>query len=142
MSNLGAMNYAWGIIGLVFLTAFPIGIIFLQIFLSKRENKWLGLMLPLLSFALSLIVISGLFLYSATKTVTIESIAEDGRVIKETVEQPTIQEPVTQTTLGTVAIPFVLLNIPTAILIAIYIACREKRKRNLALDKMKIQDLD
>lgn len=33
-------------------------------------------------------------------------------------------------------------NIPTFVLLAIYIGCREKHRRKKQLDKMNIQDLD
>lgn len=38
-------------------------------------------------------------------------------------------------------IVFLLCNISTIILIAIYLACREKFKKNKEIDKMNIQDL-
>ena len=37
-------------ISLVFLLALLVGAVLLQIFLSKREGRWPGLILPLLSF--------------------------------------------------------------------------------------------
>ena len=36
---------------------------------------------------------------------------------------------------------WLLANIPTLILLAIYFACRGKQRRNKRLDKMSIQDL-
>lgn len=35
-----------------------------------------------------------------------------------------------------------IFNIPTLILLAIYFASREKRKKNKEIEKMNIQDLD
>lgn len=40
---------------LLFLLAALVGGIFLQIFLSRRESRWPGLVLPLLTFLLSLL---------------------------------------------------------------------------------------
>jgi hypothetical protein len=37
---------------------------------------------------------------------------------------------------------FLLLNIPTVALIAIYIVCKRKRFKQRAIDKMNIQDLE
>ncbi|MBK5246138.1 MAG: hypothetical protein JJE49_02540 [Peptostreptococcaceae bacterium] len=37
---------------------------------------------------------------------------------------------------------FIISNIPTLIFLAIYFACRDKRKKNLELEKMSIQDLE
>ncbi len=37
-----------------------IGIVFLQVFLSKKENKWFGLVLPIISFLFSFIPLSNM----------------------------------------------------------------------------------
>ena len=42
----------------------------------------------------------------------------------------------------TIAAAFITANIPTIVLLAIYFACREKRKRRRELEKMKLQDLN
>jgi hypothetical protein len=97
------------------IVAFLAGIVMLQIFLSKGENKWLGLILPVISVIYSLMAVLGMAIY-ANQT-TVERITQDIFV-------------------------FLLLNIPTAILIAIYFACREKYKKKKEIDKMNIQDLN
>lgn len=38
-------------------------VVWLQIFLSKMKNKWLGLILPILSFIYSLIMVSGIVVF-------------------------------------------------------------------------------
>ena len=43
------------IIFLLFLLAILAGIIWLQIFLSKKENKWPGLVMPIISFLFGLL---------------------------------------------------------------------------------------
>ena len=91
------------------------GGILLQVFLSKKESKWLGLILPFITFAYSLLTLSQL-----AKT--------DGMTWWNV--------------LGLIASTFFLSNIPTVILLAIYFGCREKRKREKALEKMHIQDLE
>lgn len=91
---------------------FFIVIILLQIYLSKRESKWLGLVLPAISFFFSIIGV--LFVPESVST--------------------------TYIIIGSIIV-FLLLNIPTIILIAIYFACRKKIKRNKEIDKMNIQDL-
>lgn len=93
------------------LLAFIVGGILLQIFLSKCENKWLGLILPILSALLSLFwplnmaVVTGL------------------------------------TGILMVLLVWLIANIPTAILLVIYFACREKLRHKQNLNKMNIQDL-
>lgn len=41
-----------------------------------------------------------------------------------------------------VLLMWLLSNIPTAVLLAIYFACRTKQRRKKQLDKMNIQDLN
>ena len=101
------------IFGIVFLWVFGVGGIWLQIFLSKKESKWAGLILPIVSFCISLIFV-----------LNVANIGEPSAVIV------------------TIITAFLLCNIPTAVLLAIYAACRGKRKKQRALDKMSVQDLE
>lgn len=98
------------LIGLILLA----GIIILQIFLSKRENKWLGLILPIINVMFSILGVLGLAVFG----------------------YQSITEIILQLTMV-----FILFNIPTIILLAIYFACREKLKKSKEIDKMKIEDL-
>lgn len=91
------------------------GVIFLQIFLSRRNNKWLGLILPFLTFAFSLI---GILNVASVNNSTV------------------------WVSFATVVATFIGGNIPTIILIGIYLACREKAKKNNELKKMSIKDLE
>ena len=98
-------------ITLVFVLALLVGGIFLQIFLSKRENRWPGLILPLLSFLYSLLM-------------ACSAVAYNGGI-----------------PWGAILASLVLGNIPTVILLAIYAACRERFRKRSELDKMNIKDL-
>lgn len=89
-----------------------VGGILLQIFLSKRENKWLGLILPLLTFLNALL--------------NVLAIADTGSTAQNVL-----------LVLTTVLVG----NIPTLILLAIYWAAREKRRIKSQMDKMNIDDL-
>lgn len=97
-------------INLIFLLILVVGGILLQIFLSKRKNKWLGLILPLLCLLFSII--------------------------------PVLNVPMTGSAVFQVIIVLLLYNIPTAILLIVYFACRESIKKNSQLEKMNIQDLE
>lgn len=88
------------------------GGVLLQIFLSKRESRWPGLVLPLLTFLLALLQVL--------------SIMDTGSVSQNVL--------LVLTTLLTG-------NIPTLILLAIYWAVREKRRVKAQMDKMHIDDL-
>lgn len=132
----------FNIMNIIILLIIIVGGIFLQIFLSKKENKWLGLILPIITLTFSLIAVLGVSIYSTQKA-TVQQISqdEDGTLIEETViEQPNNLN--TGETILQVIIVFVLYNIPTMIFLAIYFACREKIKRHSMLDKMNIQDLE
>ena len=96
---------------LVFLLVFVAGGILLQIFLSKRESRWPGLMLPLLTFLYSLLMACSAVAYSGGSP------------------------------WGPILASLILGNIPTVILLAIYAACREKSRNRSELDKMTIDDL-
>lgn len=102
------------ILVLIVILALFVGTIYLQMFLSKKDSAWLGLILPILFFLASLIVPFGMMA------------PENG---------------VTGGFLLSVLLVFLLANIPTIILISVYFACREKQQRKNQLDKMSIQDL-
>ena len=90
-----------------------VGGIFLQIFLSKRESRWPGLVLPLLTFLQSLLLVL--------------NIMDTGSVSQNVL---------------LVLVTLLVGNIPTLVLLAIYWVAREKRWVKKQMDKMKIDDLD
>lgn len=98
---------------LVFLL-FIVGVIVLQVFLSKRENKWPGLVLPIISFLFGL-------LYPLNMAAPTEGLTA-GFIVQ-------------------MILIWLLGNIPTIVFLAIYFGCRQKQRRNKQLDKMNIQDL-
>ena len=98
-------------ISLVFLLVLLVGIVLLQIFLSKREGRWPGLILPLLTFLYSLLM-------------ACSAVAYNGEI-----------------PWGAILASLILGNIPTVILLAIYAVCREKFRKQSELDKMNISDL-
>ena len=88
------------------------GTILLQIFLSKRESKWPGLVLPAITFLYSLLMVLNLAALGNTQSMVVA-----------------------------VATILITGNIPTLVLLAIYAACRGKRKKLSEVDKMNINDL-
>jgi fumarate reductase subunit D len=99
---------------LLILPVVAIGLICLQLFLSKKESKWFGLILPMTTFAFSLIYVL--------------NIMDTGSLLQNII---------------LIISTLLTSNIFTIILLAIYFAGREKMKRKAhQLEKMNIQDLE
>ena len=109
------VNTAWSII--IILVVFA-GLCVLQKFLSKKAGKihYLGLALPILCFILAIVYsipnIENTFRYSFSTGAFIASL-----------------------------LAFILMNVPTAVFLGIFLYDTEKRKRRSELEKMTIQDL-
>lgn len=93
---------------------FLVGLISLQIFLSKKENKWVGLILPTINVIYSIVIIIGT--------------AFSGNL---SVVQIMIQA----------LMSFLLCNTSTMILVVIYFFYREKRKKSKRKDEINADDL-
>ena len=96
----------------VFVLVVLVGGILLQIFLSRRESRWPGLVLPLLTFLWSLL--------GPLNVMDTGSVSQNVLLVLVTL---------------------LAGNIPTLILLAIYWAVREKRRVKDQIDKMKIDEL-
>ena len=97
---------AMGFKTIIFLLVLLVGVPLLQIFLSRRESKWPGLILPLLTFLYSLLM-------------ACSAVAYNGEI-----------------PWGAILASLILGNIPTALLLVIYFACREKLRKRSELDKI------
>lgn len=127
---------------MLFLLIFVIGGIILQIFLAKQKNKWLGIILPMLCLLLSIIPVLSVPMYTSGE-LTMQQLAPDETVIEESIIEQH-QQPIVNSgsAIFQIIIIFLLYNIPTAILLLVYFACRESIKKNSQLEKMNIQDLE
>ena len=117
--------------GMLALIVFGVVVMILQAFLSKTESKWAGFIMPATMFGISLVASLQLMLRlmdtrSFTGTI-------NGVFIEHTTSTSSI--------IGQTVLLFVLYNIATGILMAIYTIFRRKRNRNRALEMMSIQDL-
>lgn len=99
----------------IILLLFLCGILLLQIFLSRRESRWPGLVLPLFAFLTSLI-------YPLSMAAPM-----DGG---------------TAGFIASVLLVWLLGNLPTAILLAVYFSCRGKERQRKEMEKLNLQDLD
>lgn len=126
-------------ISIIVLLLFLAGSIWLQIFLSKTKNKWLGLIIPLICFIFSIIIILNLSMFTTIRSTSMTQTI-DGVVVTDITSQS--EKPSKISMLVTVIPVFIISNIPTLIFLAIYFACREKLKLRNELDKMNVQDLE
>ena len=98
------MQRVW--ITLIIVVLFILGIVALQVFLSGKRNKWLGLFMPIISFLMTLVI-------------PLNMVAPS--------------EGITGDFLLSMMLVMVIANIPTVFLSLIYIACREKYRVKTAV---------
>lgn len=115
----------------------------LQVYLSKRKNKWVGLILPTVCIIVSLFVVLGIVTFSSVLTTQVTTVTDKGEMVEQVVDERKNESLMsTKSLILSAGIIFVIYNIPTLILIGIYVGCRKKNKENLQLEKMNIQDLE
>lgn len=100
------------IVSLIILLVFLVGIVLLQIFLSRRESRWPGLVLPLLTFLSALLL--------PLNVMDTGSVSEN---------------------ILLAAVTLLAGNISTLVLLAIYWAAREKYRVRDQMEKMGKQDI-
>ena len=100
------------IVSLLLFALFLAGGVLLQIFLSRRESRWPGLVLPLMTFLCALLLPL--------------NIMDTGSVSRNIL---------------LVVVALLAGNIPTLVLLAIYWAAREKRRTRAQMEKMGKQDI-
>ncbi len=120
---------------LVILALVAAGVIALQVFLSKQRHLLPGLVLPFVSFILSVVMVCSLAAY--TSHTVQESV---NGIVTSTQNQASSN---TSTGLGGPLAIFLVGNLPTLILLGIDWGChpRTRQRRRDELDRMHIQDL-
>ena len=96
----------------LFFIVLPIGLCVLEIFLSRMDNKYIGLILPAITFIYSLIALLSFAIFDGATT---------GEIVVSMLTA------------------FLGTNLPTLILLGIYFLCRENMRRKRQLDKMNKQ---
>lgn len=112
---------------LVMVSIIGVGI-FIQVRLSRSQNKFLGLILPIISLLFSLMGVLGYATFTLL-TLSVDGVVQSAGQV--------------QGGMGYLGIFFMFLmtNIPTAMLGGIYLSERNKIKTNQSVEKMKIEDL-
>lgn len=142
MVNLEIRN----LVALLFIIALFAGTIVLQVYLSRREGRWPGLVLPILSFVIALtaaLAVGVANSYTGTGKLTVTEVNSDGTVTTQTTPvEPGEDEREIGEALIRGVIVFLTANIPTVIYTVIYFGEREKFRRREQMKKMNIQDLE
>lgn len=151
MNNL-PINLMLSVLLFVGITAL---VLFVQLKLSQSKSKYLGLILPVLSFLYSLMIVLSLAAFTvSTITLTETSVVsvideQTGETIEESEELTDEPEQIVEVRevdsnlSGFMQLAFIFLvsNIPTVVLGGIYVNERNKIKMNSEIEKMKISDL-
>ncbi len=142
MAFLSATSIIVTLLNTLIIAAVFVGIIALEVWLSRRKSRWPGLIMPAITFVVSLFLALGVMLFS------VGGAATEAQVVDEETGEVVYQEQTVETeqdwTLGDAAqLGLVLLvgNIPTFVLLGAYYIGREKIRREKLLEKMNIQDL-
>ena len=142
MAFLSATSIIVTLLNTLIIAAVFVGIIALEVWLSRRKSRWPGLVMPAVTFVVSLFLALGVALFS------VGGAATEVQVVDEETGEVVYQEQTVETeqdwTLGDAAqLGLVLLvgNIPTFVLLGAYYIGREKFRREKLLEKMNIQDL-
>ena len=109
----------WVHIAVVLLIA--AAVIALQVYLSRRQAWWPGLVLPVLWFVYILLM-------------TVAAVAGYAQAYGEPL-------PLSAGLVWSALLSLVQANIPTYVLLAVYFFCRSGRRRRKQLDRMQVQDL-
>ena len=142
MAFLSATSIIVTLLNTLIIAAVFVGIIALEVWRSRRKSRWPGLVMPAVTFVVSLFLALGVALFSVGGAATEVQVVDEetGEVVYQ--EQTVEAEP--DWALGDAAqLGLVLLvgNIPTFVLLGAYYIGREKLRREKLLEKMNIQDL-
>lgn len=142
MAFVSAASIIVTLLNTLIIAAVFVGIIALEVWLSRRRSRWPGLILPAVTLVLSLLMVLGFAAFSrGGATAEMQVIDEEtGEVVYQ--EQTVETEP-DWTLVDAAQLGVVLLvgNIPTFVLLGTYYIGREKLRREKMLEKMNIQDL-
>ena len=138
----------------------------LQVWLCRRKNRWLGLILPVLSLLFSLLLVFSITAFTGMSAGSGGTVVEEnGQVIQETVTENGIttvydgqgnvlakyressghhggDHAYMGRTILSVGLLFLLANIPTVVLGGIWLHYKNRRDFQDEMKKMNIQDLE
>ena len=125
------------IIGIIILIA----IIRLQIFLSKKDTRLLGLIIPIVIFASSLIFAFG-FIPTHNEIETTQSVmTETGKVVESSSDKTSTALIDHSLTTTSIVYTIVSINAVNFVMLGIYFYCRHKKNTYVELKRMKAKEL-
>lgn len=139
MAGAGFIVGIFGLVFYLFILLLPIALLVaLQVWLCRKSAK-LGLILPGLSLALSLLMVFSIAAFGRPGGGTLRLTDENGTVIQEErIEAP----PVKAEEVVAVGLVFLVTNIPTAVFGGIWLHYKGRRDTLEALKRMRIEDLE
>lgn len=124
------------IIGVIILIA----IIRLQIFLSKKDNRLLGLIIPIVIFASSLIFAFG-FIPIHNKIETTQSVMTETGEVVESSSDKTSTALIDHSLTTSIVYTIVSINAVNFVMLGIYFYCRHKKSTHVELKRMRAKEL-
>jgi len=120
---------------LIMLLPAAVCMVLLQLFLAKQEGRWLGLLLPAMTFMISILLVIYTVSYPRGRAFT-QSTSEDGTIVLHEIKGPSQD---LGTLAGKTVGSLVIFNIPTGVLAAIYAVHRDKRRQRPEAEKTHLE---
>lgn len=143
MAKLDTMAIVVTAINLCLWLAILVGFVALQVWLSRRKAWWPGLVMPVLSFLMALLIVVGNFVFLSQSSTVSGTRVVDEQTSAVVYQAQQVQQAHDWTVGDTAQLGVLLLvgNIPTIVLLGVYYVGREKLRQENLLKKMNIQDL-
>ena len=137
---VGILSFGVAALSVVLSMAVPVAVLVaLQVWLCRQRARWLGLILPVLSLACSLLLVVSLAAFTRVSgTLTVYD--SQGNVVQEE-QVESGQQPVAGALAGT-AVVFLVANIPTVVFGGIWLNSKTRRDLQDELKKMDLRDLE
>ena len=137
---VGILSFGVAALSVVLSMAVPVAVLVaLQVWLCRQRARWLGLILPVLSLACSLLLVVSLAAFTRVSgTLTVYD--SQGNVVQEEQVEPG-RQPVAGALAGT-AVVFLVANIPTVVFGGIWLNSKTRRDLQDELKKMDLRDLE
>lgn len=130
------------IIVIIVLICILIAIIKLQIFLSKKDKKLLGLIIPVFIFALSLVLALGGTPMKPEIETSQMTVSETGEALEHTLDTNISASIMDKSlTINSIMYTILIINIGNFVMLGIYFYCRYQKKISIELKRMKNKEL-